>query len=201
MIAANYPRSFFERPPDVVARDLIGSLLVVQAGKRTIAALIVETEAYGGSDDPASHAFRGSTPRCEVMFGPAGFLYVYRSYGIHWCMNVVTGEKGTASAVLLRAAEQCAVADDAGLVAADSGPLSGPGNLTRGLGIDGADNGTDCCQPRRSRVAFHKPADEVGLNQIHRTERIGVSKGKDRLSRYFLEGHSAVSGTRRQRSE
>ncbi len=115
--------------------------------------LIVETEAYGGSNDPASHAFRGPTKRNEIMFGPAGYLYVYFIYGMHWCMNVVTGESGDASAVLLRAGVLYASApknQDDGAIA-----LRGPGNLTKGLGITGADNGLDCCGGEGRYLTFH----------------------------------------------
>ena len=135
MTSATYPRSFFERDPDVVARDLVGADVVIRTAGHMVHARILETEAYGGGDDPASHAFRGPTPRCAVMFGPAGFLYVYRSYGVHWCMNVVTESTGTASAVLLRAAEIYSLPVDGAARDTKSLLLSGPGNLTRGLGI------------------------------------------------------------------
>jgi len=104
-LPAPLDRRFFERAPDAVAYDLVGSWLVLHDDDVERRALIVETEAYGGSDDPASHAFRGPTKRSAIMFGPAGFLYVYLIYGVHWCMNVVTGPEGTATAVLLRGAE------------------------------------------------------------------------------------------------
>ena len=102
---ARLTREFFDRSPDEVAYDLVGSVLLLRDRDQELRALVVETEAYGGLDDPASHAYRGPTRRCEVMFGPPGMLYVYRIYGLHWCMNVVTEDTGTASAVLLRAAE------------------------------------------------------------------------------------------------
>src|SRR5271154_5171866 len=104
-VGAPLGREFFERGPDDVARALIGSLLVVRDSAREQVAMIVETEAYGGRSDPASHAFRGPTKRSAIMFGPAGYLYVYLIYGVHWCMNIVTQPAGTASAVLLRGAE------------------------------------------------------------------------------------------------
>jgi DNA-3-methyladenine glycosylase len=194
MTNLTYPRRFFERQPDDVARDLIGSQIVVRADGRSVRALIVETEAYGGSDDPASHAYRGSTPRCAVMFGPPGFLYVYRSYGIHWCMNVVTEASGTASAVLLRAAQVIGVATgDAAPPQERPGLLSGPGNLTRGLGVTGDDNARDCCGESGGRVSFHGLPGDVASGRIGRSPRIGLSRGQERPSRYFLEGHPAVS--------
>lgn len=186
-------RKFFERSPDEVAHDLIGTDVVVHSEGRILHARIVETEAYGGSDDPASHAFRGPTPRCAVMFGPAGFLYVYRSYGIHWCMNVVTEGAGTASAVLFRAAEIRVSPGDRAAADARGGLLRGPGNLTRGLGITGADNGADCCQEFGGRITFQVARDEVGSRQVERSQRIGISRAQERLSRYSLVGHPAVS--------
>lgn len=182
-----YGRSFFEQPVDVVARDLIGSHMLVSSDNRLLDARIIETEAYGGLDDPASHAFRGPTARSAIMFGPAGYLYVYRSYGIHWCMNVVTQEVGTASAVLLSAAQirDVDVNDTAGDAPATL--CRGPGNLTRVLGITGADNGEDCCE-QTGRVAFFRFADVREQGAVGRSARVGISRAKERQSRYFLDG-------------
>lgn len=189
-----YSREFFERAPDDVARDLIGSDMVVREAGRTVRARIVEVEAYGGGDDPASHAFRGPTPRSAIMFGPAAFLYVYRSYGIHWCMNVVTEREGAASAVLLRAAEIHPFAETREM--ATSSLLRGPGNLTRGLGITGADNGADCCSGPDARISFRVGAGGRADDRVAQSERIGISRAQERLSRYFLAGHPAVSAPR-----
>ena len=191
---ARLTREFFDRSPDEVAYDLVGSVLLLRDRDQELRALVVETEAYGGLDDPASHAYRGPTRRCEVMFGPPGMLYVYRIYGLHWCMNVVTEDTGTASAVLLRAAEQCAPFDEALQPTAGRVQLAGPGNLTRGLGVTGADNGIDCCGDSLGRVEFYQGATfDPGL--VGRSPRIGISKGRERLSRYFLAGHPAVTRT------
>lgn len=187
MTTTYFERPFFERAPDDVARDLIGAQLLVRGEDECQRVRIVETEAYAGADDPGSHAFRGRTPRTEVMFGPAGYLYVYLIYGMHWCVNVVTEREGTASAVLLRGAMLLGDddTDDATL------NLRGPGNLTKGLGITGSDSGTDCCDPA-SRVVFLAgspvPSSAVGVSR-----RIGLSKGRDRESRYFLVGDVAVT--------
>ncbi|MCU1363838.1 MAG: DNA-3-methyladenine glycosylase [Acidimicrobiaceae bacterium] len=190
-------RSYFERPSDVVAEGLIGALMVVRDGEHEVRAMVVETEAYGGRDDPASHAFRGSTPRSAIMFGPAGFLYVYLSYGLHWCLNVVTEGVGTPSAVLLRAAE---IVDVDGVRSPDNPSLlRGPGNLTRGLGITGADNASDCCDEVSSRVSFRLPSDDVPV-RVERSARVGISRAQERLSRYFLPGSPAVSTLKRPRS-
>jgi DNA-3-methyladenine glycosylase len=193
-----YPRSFFSRPSDTVARDLVGSRIVVRSNDITTCAVIVETEAYGGVDDPASHAFRGPTPRCEVMFGPAGFLYVYRSYGVHWCMNVVTEATGVAGAVLLRGAVIQSKTDEIGSLEPVVHLLRGPGNLTRGLDIDGADSGIDCCARRARRITFESATSTIASTKVGNSPRIGVSKGQERRSRYFLMGHRAVSGSRSQ---
>jgi DNA-3-methyladenine glycosylase len=176
-------RDFFERPSDMVAKELLGALMIVR-GTRVLRARILETEAYGGLDDPASHAFRGPTPRAAIMFGPAGYLYVYLSYGVHWCMNVVTGLAGSGSAVLFRAGEAIDITD------AEPGPavlLRGPGNLTRGLQITGTDNGLDCCAAPSHRLGFYAATTVVDPRDIGQSPRIGLSKAKERPSRYFLK--------------
>ncbi len=174
-------RQFFERPPDVVAKDLLGTIMTVR-GSRVLRARILETEAYGGLKDPASHAFRGPSPRAAIMFGPAGFLYVYLSYGVHWCMNIVTGQEGSGSAVLFRSAEMI---DGSG---ANATPvlLKGPGNLTRGLEITGADNGLDCCLGPRHRLSFSAAPAPIDRRLVGRSTRIGLSRAQERRSRYFL---------------
>jgi len=189
-----YTRDFFERPSDTVARELVGSGLVLRTKDAVIRVLIVETEAYGGRDDPASHAFRGPTPRSRIMFGPAGFLYVYRIYGIHWCLNVVTDVVGSANAVLIRAGEIVSVASVGAAANETSVPLRGPGVLTRELGITGADNAEDCCSDPPGRFSFADVGAGPGVHVI-RSIRVGISRGQERLSRYYREGHRAVSGS------
>jgi DNA-3-methyladenine glycosylase len=181
-------RDFFDRQSDVVARDLLDQFIVVRSQTQTLTAKILETEAYGGSDDPASHAFRGRTARSDIMFGEPGFLYVYLIYGVHWCMNVVTGPSGDASAVLLRAGEL-----------SSKEILLGPGNLTRGLGISGSDNGIDCCGPRSGRVVFETNSAPLNELDIGRSRRIGLTKGVERESRYFVGDNAAVSRQGRRR--
>lgn len=117
--------AFFDRPAEIVARDLAGRTLVRRIGRRRIALIISETEAYLGPHDLACHAARGRTPRTEVLFAPAGTLYVYLVYGIHWMLNIVTGPAGYPAAVLIRSA----------------GTASGPGRLARALAITGRLNG------------------------------------------------------------
>jgi DNA-3-methyladenine glycosylase len=176
-----------------VARELVGSVLVLRDGDLELTALLVETEAYGGSDDPASHAYRGPTRRCAVMFGPPGYLYVYRIYGLHWCLNVVTGPEGCASAVLLRGAELLDSPGDDSSGGECSTILRGPGNLTRGLGITGGDNGRDCVSGTGRTITFQETR---SLEPVVRAARIGITQATERLSRYFLDGHRAVSGPR-----
>ena len=177
-----------------VARDLIGCRLIVDAGTPTaVVARIVETEAYLGTVDPASHAFRGPTPRSRVMFGPAAHLYVYFTYGMHHCANVVTEAEGVAGAVLLRAA---AVEDGVAAVLARRGDglapealLRGPGNLCRGLGITRSDDGIDLIDPA-TRIHIDgrdtEPPIAVGT-------RIGLRHAADRLLRFSWLGDPAVS--------
>jgi DNA-3-methyladenine glycosylase len=142
------PRSFYARDARELAPGLLGKVLVRrEPGGPVLAARIVEVEAYCGSEDPGSHAFRGPTARNAVMFGPAGHLYVYFTYGMHWCANVVAGEPGTAAAVLLRAAAPVAGLEvmRARRAAArrDRDLCSGPAKLCEAFGITGAFDGTN----------------------------------------------------------
>jgi DNA-3-methyladenine glycosylase len=171
------------------APALIGwTLLVDGVGGR-----IVEVEAYA-ADDPASHSFRGPTPRAAVMFGPPGRLYVYRSYGLHWCANVVCEEPGRGAALLLRALEPThglermrarRGVDDPRLLCA------GPGRLTQALGLTGAHNTADLGAPPFELVAPPSRA------AVERTPRIGISRATDRLWRYVEAGSSWSSRARR----
>lgn len=195
MPAAILPRRFYARDARAVARDLLGATLVHRAPGGPLGGVIVEVEAYLGADDPASHAFRGPTPRNRVMFGPPGHAYVYFVYGMHHCVNVVTGPPGTAGAVLVRA-----LAPSVGLarwrLARPDLPLtraaSGPGRVARALGLTRAHDGLDLVRsplvvrPRRG------PAPPVACGP-----RIGLSVARDAPWRFWWEGHAAVSGPRR----
>jgi DNA-3-methyladenine glycosylase len=176
-------RDFFARAPEVVAYELVGCIMVVTHPDHEFHARIVETEAYDGANDPASHAHRGPTPRTQIMFGPAGHVYVYRSYGIHWCMNIVTGLPGTASAVLLRGAHLVDLLD-----ATDdrSASLGGPGILTRTLSVSGVDNGEDVCAEPPDKFSFVGPTPDYH-SRVGRSTRVGISKAKDMLWRFFEE--------------
>jgi DNA-3-methyladenine glycosylase len=187
------PRRFYARDALVVAADLVGATLVRRAGdgRRAIGGVIVEVEAYHGTDDPASHAYRGETARNRVMFGPPGHAYVYFVYGMHHCVNVVTGPPGEAQAVLVRAlapsvglAEWRARRPDLPLARAGSGP----GRVARALALTRADDGLDLVastlvvRPRRG------PAPPLG-----RGPRIGIRVGREAPWRLWWEGHPSVS--------
>lgn len=171
-------------PVDQVARRLLGCLLSTNFGGRT-AVVIDEVEAYGGTDDPASHAFRGRTVRNASMFGPAGTLYVYRSYGVHWCANVVTGPDGTGEAVLIRGGR---VVEGMELVLARRGRrdhlTDGPGKLTQALGITGDHDGTSVIAGP-VRLEAGPDADPSSLRS---TPRIGISKETQRPWRFVVAG-------------
>ena len=172
----------------VVARDLVGWTLLVEG----VGGVIVETEAYA-PDDPASHTFGGRTSRNGTMFGPPGRLYVYRSYGVHWCANVVSGEEGVGAAVLLRALEPTTGldamrtrrgVDDPRLLAA------GPGRLTQALAISGFHDGLDLAEPPFELVA---PETTRGVVE---SPRVGITRAIDRPWRYSLAGSIFVSRPR-----
>jgi DNA-3-methyladenine glycosylase len=178
-------RAFFDRSVLEVAPALIGVTLLVDG----VGGIIVEVEAYHHTE-PAAHSYRGMTPRNAVMFGPAGFVYVYRSYGIHWCVNFVCEKAGSASAVLIRALEPThgipAMRRRRGLH--DERALcSGPGKLTEALGITHAHNGLALDKPPMALYApAAKPDVVTGL-------RIGLTKAVDLPWRYGLRGSKFVS--------
>jgi DNA-3-methyladenine glycosylase len=184
-------RPFFRRYTPDVARELLGCLLVRRVRGRTLSGRIVEVEAYRGSDDPASHSYRGATKRSSIMFGDAGHVYVFFSYGFHWCLNFTTEGKGQPGAVLVRALEPVegigAMVKNRGV--SEVGRLTnGPGKLTKALSIDGAFNGEDVVDSKRLYVLGRK--EEV---RISASARIGITKGRDRQWRYYVEGSPFVS--------
>jgi DNA-3-methyladenine glycosylase len=185
------PHDFYARPSLEVASDLIGHLLLRQVGEAWLGGWIVETEAYGGASDPASHAYRGPTDRNRVMFGPAGHLYVYRSYGIHYCANVVTGIEGQASAVLLRAVQPEYGIDAMRRLRHLETPkllCSGPGRLCRALDITRGDNGQSLMDGNNIFISQHKRDEDVAA-----TRRIGVSEAVDFPWRFVADGSSYLS--------
>jgi DNA-3-methyladenine glycosylase len=190
------PRRFFARPVVTVARELLGHLLVHDSLEGRTVGRIVETEAYRGRDDPASHAYR-LTPRSRIMAGPPGVAYVYFTYGNHYCVNVVAEREGTAGAVLLRAVEPLegielmarrrALEHAEGVV--DVRLLaSGPGRLTQAMAIGRAHNGRDLTAPPLF-IAHGRP----GLFVIKAGPRVGIREGTDRPWRFVIQGNPYLS--------
>jgi DNA-3-methyladenine glycosylase len=178
--------------PLTVAPWLLNKVLV--HGER--AGRIVEVEAYHGANDAASHAYRGRTPRTAVMFGPAGFLYVYFTYGMHWCANVVCGPDGEAAAALIRALEPLRGLQQMRALRPaarrDADLCNGPAKLCQALGISGADNGTDLLVARTGSVRLvddgTPPPKRPG-----RGRRIGIKEAIDKRWRFWVPGSPYVS--------
>ena len=185
------PRSFYARDSVVVGPELLNKVLVVGARSGRI----VEVEAYRGSDDPASHAGRGPTPRSEIMFGPPGRLYVYFSYGMHWCANVVCDRPGVAAAVLLRAMAPLSGLDAMrvarGSLRSAWDLCSGPAKLTQAVGVDGSYNGTDLVA-RRSPVTVVDDGVPPPEHPVV-TTRIGISVAVERPWRWYVPQDPNVS--------
>jgi DNA-3-methyladenine glycosylase len=216
------PRDFFARPTLDVARELIGKIVVCRRpGAAPLAARLVEVEAYLGERDPASHAYKGPRGRAAIMFNAPGKLYVYLSYGMHRCMNVVAHEPGVAGAVLLRAAEPLEgftnMLANRGVTTASLSPsrvARGPGCLTAALGISLADNFADliagpvriheasaAVQSPFAQAPFAGGSPAQGLPEksmvdghLCTSPRIGISRAADLPWRFHLCGHPARSG-------
>jgi DNA-3-methyladenine glycosylase len=191
--AATLPVTFFRRPTEVVAAELLGMIVVSSIGGEMTEGRIVETEAYLGYDDPASHGYlHRRNSRNAALFGPAGSWYVYLSYGMHWCANLVCQRTGLASAVLLRALEPIA-----GLQAmrwrrgnvADRELCSGPGKLCRALGMT---RELDGARMASSPVIVRPPTNDE-LTRVSITPRIGISKAVDWPLRFHLAGSPWIS--------
>ncbi len=192
------PRSFFDAPPEQVARQLLGKLLARSSSKMRLVGRIVETEAYLGEDDPAAHAASGRTARNAVLYGPPGHAYVYGIYGLHFCLNVSCLRDGLPGCVLVRALEPLegleAMRTNRGLAATAAPRLltSGPGKLCQALAITrAADNGVDLTSSH-STVGLYQ--DDFACGEIRVTQRIGISKATELPLRFFLAGHDCVSG-------
>ncbi|MGX7829285.1 DNA-3-methyladenine glycosylase [Actinokineospora sp. 24-640] len=196
-VAEQFTRAELAVDPVDAARVLLGSLVVSDGPGGSVSVRVVEVEAYRGEDDPASHCYRGRTPRNEVMFGPAGHLYVYFVYGMHFCANVVSLTDGVPGAVLLRAGEVVSgedVARSRRPAARSTADLArGPAKLTGVLGLDRSDNGLDLTDPS-SPVRLYKgePVAEVSVGP-----RVGVAVAVDVPWRFWVTGSSAVSTYRR----
>jgi DNA-3-methyladenine glycosylase len=201
------PRDFFGRPSQQVAPALLGCVLESELPDGRVAVVLAEVEAYAGQADPASHAYHGPTRRNAVMFGEPGHAYVYFTYGMHFCVNLVCLPEGTASAVLLRAGAVVAGADlaqrrrAAGRRSArPAGPADrdlarGPARLCQALGIDRSLDGADVCDPGSVlRIRAGSQARPPGA--IRRGPRVGVSRGADEPWRFWIAGEPAVSAYR-----
>ncbi len=192
--ATPLPRAFYDRPTLVVARDLIGKTLLRRTADGVAGGMIVETEAYVAAIDPAAHGYRGQTPRNRSMFGAPGVAYVYRSYGIHFCLNVVTEGAGVAAAVLIRA-----IRPQVGLALmrrrrgeriADRDLARGPGRLCQALALTIAEDGADLLGPQVWLCAA--PGLERAAS-IATTPRIGISRAADWPWRFVVIGDPYVS--------
>lgn len=192
-------RSFFDRPAELVAPDLLGRTLVSELPEGTVELRITEVEAYSGAADPAAHSYRGRTARNAVMFGEPGHVYVYFTYGMHFCANLVTGPGTTASGVLLRAGEI-----GSGHVLArrrrpssrsDADLARGPALLASALGLDRAVNGVDACSPGTPVRIL--PGTPPGPEAVSTGPRTGVSSAADIPWRFWITGDPTVSAYRR----
>lgn len=183
--------NFLQRDPVSAARRLLGCLLVRELDGRRLTGRIVETEAYHQTD-AASHSYKGRTGRTDIMFGPAGFLYVYFTYGMHYCMNVVTGDEGEGAAVLIRALEPL---EGENLMrsrrhgASGIQVTNGPAKLCQALGVDKQLNGHDLRRPPL-RLQTQPP---VAPPDIVQTTRIGISQAQDKPWRFYIVGNPYVS--------
>jgi len=200
VIGPPLPRAFYERPAPVVARALLGRLLVSRLGGRLTAGLIVETEAYLGPEDGASHAaFRPSS--LDLFYGPGGHAYVFRAYGLHLCLNAIAGAAGTPGCALIRAVAP--IRGEAVMrrrrrrpAGRDRGPelTGGPGRLTEALGISLRQNGADLT---RGALTIRSVGSRLEAGSPHFAvasgPRIGITRARRRRLRFWIRGHPAVS--------
>lgn len=189
-------RRFYARPTIALAKSLLGRVLVRESDRGVVAGRVVEVEAYCGEEDPGSHAFRGRTARNSVMFGPPGHLYVYFTYGMHFCMNIVAEKEGVPGAVLLRAVEPVEGLDVMAERRGVSDPrllARGPGRLCQAFGVAREENGLDLVMGPvwlEGRARLSGP--------ILASPRIGLRPGMGQPWRFFEEG-PWISGPRRVR--
>jgi len=187
-------KHLLSKPAPLVAKKLLGMRIGTSIKGRTTSGMIVEVEAYTGKDDPASHAYKGPSKRSEVMFRSGGGCYVYLIYGIHYCLNIVTGEKDSGEAVLIRAIEPLEGFDLMRLrrsVTSDRNLTNGPGKLSQSLGVDLKFNGSSICGVKGVLLEPYKSVDN---SQIKCSPRIGISKAQNYLWRFYIQGNDWVSG-------
>jgi DNA-3-methyladenine glycosylase len=195
------PRDFFTRHAVKVAPDLLGCVIEHETADGLVAVELTEVEAYAGRSDPASHAYRGETQRNAVMFGPPGHAYVYFTYGMHFCVNVVClGEEGSASAVLLRAGAVIAGEDLArarrtrGAASIASRDLArGPARLCQALDIDRSLDGADVCAARSPLRVCAGAGNPARSGKIMTGPRVGVSRAAEIPWRFWYQGEPTVS--------
>jgi len=190
-LGAILKRSFYNRDCIAVSRDLLGKILV----HGDTAGIIVETEAYPGGDDLASHSARGITPRTRVIFGPPGHAYVYFIYGMYECLNLVAEPDGFPGCALIRALEPVGGIETMRARRPRARSLhdlaSGPGKLTLAMGITRAQNGVDVT---RGNLVVRQPVDACPI-EIEVTPRIGIRHCADRMLRFLVKGNPYVSGS------
>lgn len=181
-----------------IAPRLVGAVIASDLGGESVAVRLTEVEAYEGTADPASHAFRGRTARTAVMFGRPGHLYVYFTYGMHWCANVVCGSDGVAAAVLLRAGAVIAGHESARrrrpAARSDRDLARGPARLAASLGLDANADGTDLCDPGSPVRLVSMPARR--LPALATGPRVGITVATEQPWRFWLEGEPTVSAFR-----
>lgn len=196
------PKSFYERNALEVAKDLVGCVFVHDDAEGRTSVRLIEVEAYRGTIDPGSHGYRGETPRTRVMYGPPGHLYVYFTYGMHWCANIVCAPAGVCEAVLLRAGEPVdgmelmrarrpGISDDRLLAA-------GPARLTQAMGIGKEHNGSSLMRGSNFWCGVDEMTTEYRRNEIAQTLRVGLSTGRgdDIPWRFVVPGHPYASRRR-----
>lgn len=187
-------RNFFYQDTVKVAKDILGKLLVRESSQGIFVGRIVEVEAYRGIDDPASHSYRGKTKRNEIMFGKPGVVYVYFTYGSHYCLNVVTEKAGIAAAVLIRALEPLKGIDEMKInrgVKDLTKVASGPGKLTKAFQITLEENGLDI-----TNASSYMNIYEINKHeqfQIVQTTRIGIRLAKEFPWRFYIKDNPNVS--------
>ncbi len=184
------PRDFYDRPAELVARELLGKVLLHASAKGARAGRVVEVEAYEGLDDPASHIGRGFTPRTRGIFGRPGLVYVYFVYGMHHCVNAIALGRSPYGAVLFRALEPLSNLPGLrdGVVMPPRGAMNGPGRLTRALGIGMELNGSDLTLGPLALLDLG-----VGPPPVRAGPRVGITRAPERPLRFFIPGNPYVS--------
>ena len=192
-------KAFYARDALAVARDLIGCLFVRGSGHEMVGVRLVETEAYRGPIDPGSHGYRGMTNRTRVMYGPPGRLYVYFTYGMHWCANIVCADAGTCEAVLLRAGEPVfgteVMRANRGGVARDRLIATGPARLASAMGVAKEQNGASLLRGGEFWCAEDSVTESYRSGEIAQTVRIGLGAGRGTEIpwRFVVPGHPHAS--------